>query len=315
VILTVALDVTLDVYYTIDSLSVGAATRVSEVLERAGGKGINIARILADLGEDPLAFGVQGGMVGAAVGQDLRALAMQHVLVQAPGQTRRSLSVMERSTGEVTRLDEVGASLSDSTWQELRSQVVQRLPEASVLILAGDPPPGLPATALAELVQAARAASVPVILDSDGLHLRNAVNLRPEIIKVRAADIITLTGQSDPVAAAHELLRAGAESVVVSLGAGEMCMISAEIGLIARPTKTLRGSTRGAGEAAVAALAVGLTEGFDWEQALVEAVAISAAAVAHPTCGSFDPTVHQAMRAEIQVEEIIGERLPADLGR
>ena len=310
-ILTVALDVTLDVYYMVDAFNLGSATRVSDVLERAGGQGIDVARVLTSLGEPALVIGAQGGVVGAAVTQDLRALGIEHVMLPAPGQTRRRLLVSERSSGIATMLDEVGPSTAEPTRQHLEQVVFDRLPQAAVLVLAGEPPAGLTSAVWTNLTRSAQAAGVPVIWDSGGAALLQGSEPGPQIVKLKAAEILDLTGEADPVAAAYTLLEAGAESVVVSLGALGMCMVSPEIALIARPTTTIRGSTRGAGEAAVAALAIGLTEGYDWEQALVEAVALSAAAVAHPTSGEFDRTVHRTMRGEIQVEEITGHRLPA----
>ncbi len=312
-ILTVALDVTLDVYYMVDNFALGSATQVSDVVERAGGPGIDVARVLTSLGEPTLVVGAEGGVVGAAVTQDLRALGIEHVMIPTSGQTRRRLLVSERSSGIATMLDEVGPSSTDPTRRQLEQVVMDQLPQASVLVLAGEPPAGLPWSVWGKLTRSAQAAGVSVIWDSGGPALLDRADAAPQIVKIKADQIMALTGDSDPVAGAYTLLEAGAESVVVSLGALGMCMVSPEIALIARPTSTIRGSTRGAGEAAVAALAIGLMEGFDWEQALVEAVALSAAAVAHPISGEFDRSVHSTMRDEIQVEEITEHRLPTAL--
>ncbi|MGW5423813.1 PfkB family carbohydrate kinase, partial [Streptomyces sp. NPDC003943] len=66
----------------------------------------------------------------------------------------------------------------------------------------------------------------------------------------------------------------------------------------------LRGNPTGAGDAAVAALARGLAAGVSWPRRLAEAVALSAAAVAAPLAGSFDPTVHRRLRGAVDVQPL-----------
>jgi tagatose 6-phosphate kinase len=67
VILTVALNAALDVTYKVPALRPGVSHRVTEVTERAGGKGLNVARVLAALGHDVTVTGFAGGATGRSL--------------------------------------------------------------------------------------------------------------------------------------------------------------------------------------------------------------------------------------------------------
>ncbi|MHC3394874.1 PfkB family carbohydrate kinase, partial [Streptomyces lavendulocolor] len=55
---------TLDITYKVDALTPHASHRVTDVAERPGGKGVNVARVLAALGHDPVVTGFAGGPTG-----------------------------------------------------------------------------------------------------------------------------------------------------------------------------------------------------------------------------------------------------------
>jgi tagatose 6-phosphate kinase len=109
--LTVTLNTTLDVTYEVGRLDPGAMHRVGSPRARAGGKGINVARVLHALGERVCVAGFAGGPAGQAVRAELAAAAIPAELVPVAGETRRTVAVVETAgagrdatTGEVARL-------------------------------------------------------------------------------------------------------------------------------------------------------------------------------------------------------------------
>lgn len=64
-ILTVTLNPALDVTYRVPSLTLDAVNRIADVSVRAGGKGLNVARVLHTLGYEVTALGLAGGPDGA----------------------------------------------------------------------------------------------------------------------------------------------------------------------------------------------------------------------------------------------------------
>lgn len=303
-ILTVTPNIALDITYTIDKFELHSSMRVDDVADRAGGKGINVSRVLASLGYDSLILGFAGGNVGSAIEADLIASALPYELVPIEGQTRRSIGIVDRSTGDATVLNEAGPHVSADEWDRLVEAVKHQLPNASTLVVSGSLPPGVGQAGVAELAQLAVAASVPVIVDTSGPSLLDAVAVGPDVVKPNAHEITAATGIADPLEGAAALLERGAKAVVVSLGADGMCVVTADQTLRAKPTRIISGNPTGAGDAGVAALAAGLSLASPWEDRLRQAVAVSAAAVAHPLAGSFDPDVYESMLTDVLVEDL-----------
>lgn len=303
-IVTVTPNIALDITYTIDRFDLHSSMRVNDVADRAGGKGINVSRVLAGLGRDSLILGLQGGNVGQAIEADLVASDLKFELTPIIGQTRRSVGIVDRSSGDATVLNEAGPIVSATEWEVLVASFTASLATATTVAVCGSLPPGVADHAVADLVQLAANAGVPVIADTSGPALLAAVERGPDIVKPNGDEITAATGIADPLLGAARLLELGAQAVVVSLGADGMCVVTPQRTLHAKPTRMIHGNPTGAGDAAVAALADGLERGNSWEERLREAVALSAAAVAHPLAGSYDQNVYEAMLNEVQVEVI-----------
>ncbi|NYV78634.1 PfkB family carbohydrate kinase, partial [Streptomyces sp. UH6] len=96
-ILTVTLNAALDITYRVRELRPRTSHRVTEVVERPGGKGINVARVLAALGHRVTVTGFAGGLTGRTV-RELLARApgpLVDTLVPVAGATRRTVSVLD----------------------------------------------------------------------------------------------------------------------------------------------------------------------------------------------------------------------------
>ena len=109
----------------------------------------------------------------------------------------------------------------------------------------GQSPPGIGQAGVAELAQLAVAASVPVIVDTSGPSLLDAVAIGPDVVKPNAHEIASATGIDDPLEGAAALIERGAKAVVVSLGADGMCVVTADQTLRAKPTRTISGNPTG----------------------------------------------------------------------
>ncbi|WP_328618353.1 1-phosphofructokinase family hexose kinase [Amycolatopsis sp. NBC_00355] len=278
-ILTVTPNTALDVTYTVDGLRPDGVHRVREVRSRAGGKGINVARVLHALGADVRAVATAGGATGSAVAADLGAAGVPAELVPIAGETRRTTTVLG-DDGSVTLLNEPGPALSAAEWRLLADAVRRHAPE--VLVCSGSLPPGAPSGAYASLLTGTS------VLDTSGAALLAGLAARPAVVKPNAEELREVTGLDDPVAAAGELRRAGAGAVVVSLGADGLLAVTGSGTWHATPSTALRGNSTGAGDAVVAALALGLSRREAWPGILRRAVALSGAAVLGPLAGDID---------------------------
>ncbi|GGV90406.1 sugar kinase [Streptomyces gelaticus] len=318
-ILTVTLNTALDLTYGVPELVPHASHRVSDMSERPGGKGLNVARVLSALGHETVVTGFAGGSTGAVLREllagpspleaDPRAASVPapapitDALVTVAGNTRRTIAVVDRATGDTTQLNEPGPLVSADEWTALLGRYEELLAGADAVALCGSLPPGIHVGAYAELVRAARAAGVPVLLDTSGEPLRRGIAARPDLIKPNADELAQLTGSREPMRATRDARRRGAHGVVASLGPDGMLAVTPDGSWQAAPPAKVLGNPTGAGDSAVAGLLSGLVEGLSWPDRLRRAVALSTATVLAPTAGDFDRAAYEELLPRVGVEE------------
>ncbi|MFF0292317.1 1-phosphofructokinase family hexose kinase [Kitasatospora sp. NPDC004615] len=293
-ILTVTPNPALDVTYSVPHVRPYTSHRVTGMATQAGGKGVNVARVLTALGHPARCVLPLGGPTGEAVRAELAAAGLEHAAVPVAGDTRRTVAVVD--TADATMFNEPGPELAGAEWDALLAETERHLPQAAVLVLSGSLPPGAPADGYAQLVTLGRGFGIPVVLDADGPALLAALPARPTAIKPNAAELTAATGLPDPHDAARTLLRRGAESVLASLGPDGLLAVDAHGAWRCAPSAPVTGNPTGAGDSAVAALAAGLSGHAGWSAILPDAVALSAATVLHPRAGRFDDAAYRRLR-------------------
>jgi tagatose 6-phosphate kinase len=303
VILTVTLNTALDITYRVGALRPHTSHRVSDVTERPGGKGVNVARVLAALGHETTVTGFAGGATGRTVREQLAEAAgvVVDALLPVAGATRRTIAVVDELTGDTTQLNEPGPQITPAEWGAFLDHYEELLPGASAVALCGSLPPGVPVGAYAGLIKSARAAGVPVLLDTSGEPLRRGVAARPDLVKPNTDELAELTGSHEPLRATQDARRRGARAVVASLGAQGLLALTPEGRWRATPPAPEHGNPTGAGDSAVAGLLSGLVEQLPWPDRLSRAVALSAATVRSPVAGEFDRTAYEKLLAQITV--------------
>ncbi|WP_285570818.1 1-phosphofructokinase family hexose kinase [Streptomyces sp. RTGN2] len=307
-ILTVTLNTALDLTYGVPALVPHSSHRVTDLSERPGGKGVNVARVLAALGHESVVTGFAGGATGAVLRALLAALpagpaTVTDALVPVSGDTRRTLAVVDRATGDTTQFNEPGPHVTADEWTAFLVSYGNLLATADAVALCGSLPPGIHVGAYAELVRLARAAGVPILLDTSGEPLRRGIAARPDLIKPNADELAQLTGSRDPLRATRDARRRGAHGVIASLGPDGMLAVASGGSWQASPPAPVKGNPTGAGDSAVAGLLSGLVEGLDWPDRLRRAVALSTATVLSPTAGEFDRAAYEELLPRVRIEE------------
>ncbi|WP_042409381.1 1-phosphofructokinase family hexose kinase [Streptacidiphilus carbonis] len=294
-IVTVTLNAALDTTYRLDALRVGGTNRVASVRQRAGGKGVNTARVLAARGRSVLVAGLAGGPAGRSLREDLCAAGLPHRLTPVRGATRRTVAVVD-DDGEVTGLWEPGPEIAATEWRRFAEHdFPTALVEAEVLVLSGSLPPGVPADAYAVLLRRAEQLGVPAVLDADGEALLAGLAGRPALVKPNAEEARRATGCADPATAADRLRGLGAATAVVTAGADGLFGSAEGLRWHTPAPRRIRGNPTGAGDAATAALAIALADGLSWPDATADAAALAAAAVAAPLAGDYDPELYREL--------------------
>ncbi|WP_104181627.1 1-phosphofructokinase family hexose kinase [Arthrobacter sp. B0490] len=289
-IVTVTPNPALDTTYTVPALVPGRSHRVAPPVVKAGGKGLNVARVIHQTGHGVHAILPVGGDSGALLKADLVESGISHSLVDVALPTRRSIAIHDRAAGDATLLNEEGYGLTPDEWDLLAGRVLQWLPRSGCLAGSGSLPPDAAPDFYARLVDAARPLGLPTIIDTSGPALLAAARAGATVLKPNHHELLKSTGEVDPERGAMKLLALGAGLVLVSQGEKGMLAFEARGSGISSwhagfPT-VLAGNPTGAGDAAVAAVAVLLAQGVRHAPDLLRAATgWSAAAVPMPTAG------------------------------
>lgn len=290
-ILTVTPNPAIDLTYRVASLHAGESHRVAPPAVRAGGKGINVARVIMQSGGAAFALTTAGGGTGLGLTDDLDAARLPYEVVAVTAPTRSSIAIVDDDAGETTIFNETGRPLTSAEWTAVSDAIERLAVPATCLVGSGSLPPGAPDDFYARLVATAAVRGIPSIVDAVGPALLLAAEARATVLKPNLRELAETTGRSDPVEGARELLARGARIVLVSLGAdGMLAVRTGSAPVRARLGERLRGNPTGAGDAAVASVASHLAEGeTELEQLVRRATAWSAAAVLAPLAGELDP--------------------------
>ncbi|WP_406076748.1 1-phosphofructokinase family hexose kinase [Micromonospora sp. NBC_00858] len=306
-VISVSLNPALDITYTVPELVADTSHRVTSVVSRAGGKGLNVARVLRQLGAETLVLGLSGGAVGEHIEAELAAAGVPAQFTRLAAETRRTVTVLARGTATV--LNEPGPHVTEAQWAAFLDAFAERVRAARVVVLSGSRPPGVPETAYADLVTIARAGGAEAIVDAEGPALRHALAAAPALVKPNAHEAADLLGRpvrtrDDAVAVAHRLVRLGASAGVVSRGADGFVAVTGGVAFSARAPEQVSGNPTGAGDALAAVLAYGLVTRAPWRDVLARGAAVSAAAVACPWAGEYDDDVASRLLDGTTVETL-----------
>ena len=332
-IVTVTLNPAIDRSVWLDGALVpGRTHRARTVLSRFGGKGINVARTAAALAAPVIATGVAGEESADALERELARSGVEARFLRVPAAMRTNLKLIERATGRLTEVNEPGASISQALLAELEAWLFAADPAApagwscdGVLVLSGSLPPGTDPSLYARWT--ARS-PLPTIVDAAGAALRSALAAHPWLVKPNRAEAEELLGWpitdvEEAGAAALDLLALGAQGVILSLG-GEGAIAAHQgkwqfIPVVPVPTRGDEPqSSVGAGDAVVAAMAVGLRRWLGEGGGRCQAAAMSTehffrlaawgASVAARHIGGLLPAGRHCDQTDVRVDEKGGEQ-------
>ena len=307
---TVTLNPAMDRMLFVDGLRPGEVQTVLRSRLCAGGKGVNVARILAQLGADVCMTGFVAGRTGGQFLEELAAVRARCDFCRLrAGETRTNTKLYDVRGHCTTDLNEAGPTAEKADAAALLEKVRALAAQSEVLVLSGSVPPGVPADLYAQMIAAARACGCRTILDTAGAALALGAAAGPTLVKPNRQELAALSGRvlDTPAAlrtAAQNLLRQGAETVVVSAGSEGAYWFGAHETLFAPVLPVPVAGTVGAGDAMVAGLAFALAQGLSAREAFALGAAASQCCVQTGAAGDVTAADVARMRPRIQVETL-----------
>lgn len=266
-VMTVTMNPALDKTVTVESVRVGELNRIKEVRTDAGGKGINVAKVLKHFDTDVYTMGICAGSQGVILQEKLRDLGIQASFIETNGETRINMKVVDQRTKQTTEFNEPGLWADAGLLKRFADEFTNSLEGISYVVLGGSLPPGAPADYYKKLILAARSKGVRTILDADGEAFARGLEAVPYAVKPNIHELEAYLGrklitEAGIVTAAKVLISQGVQIVQVSMGREGSLLVAADEAYRAKPFPITPLSTVGAGDSMVAAMVYGFMKGM-----------------------------------------------------
>ncbi|MGB4648803.1 MAG: 1-phosphofructokinase [Acetivibrionales bacterium] len=282
-IYTVTLNPAVDKTVVINDFKVDSVNRVASMRKDAGGKGINVSKVISSLGGRSKAMGILGGFTGRYIKNYLDDIGIENDFVFISGETRTNLKIIDRMNRTNTDINEPGPAVSESDLETLRDKLLSAVRNDSIVVFSGSVPENVDKDIYFCWIDDVKQKGATTILDADGELLKKGIEAGPHLIKPNIFELGRLFGTEirDARQAAEyagQLVRDYKNRmVVVSMGdKGALFVDRAKVLLVHAPDVEVQ-STVGAGDAMVAALAYSIDRGLDFES-MVRLAAASAGA-------------------------------------
>lgn len=252
-----------------------------------GGGGINVARVIGQLGGTALPVYLAGGATGDVLDELMAERALPFRRISIAGHTRIAMNVFERSTGQEYRFIPEGPEVTPGEWLECLAVIDALAPDW--LVVSGSRPRGLPDDCFVTLVRRATERGARVVLDSSGPALAATLAagglalVKPSIGEFRALTGLPLADADEAAEAARAYVEAGRAAIVAITMGHEGALLVSREATFHRPALPVPvRSATGAGDSFVAAMTLALAEGRPVAHAFLFGMAAGSATVMLP---------------------------------
>lgn len=309
-IISITMNPSIDISYPLETLHLDTVNRVTNVSKTAGGKGLNVARVLYQSGADTLASGLVGGHFGAFIQEKLSNEGIHHRFFMIEGETRNCIAILHQ--GKQTEILEQGPSITNDEAKRFLSHFDQIIEQASMLTFSGSLPAGLPDDYYKDMIDLCHKKNKPVVLDCSGRALQKVLKgpAQPLLIKPNREELAALLGRNikNTIADLKEALLSslfnGVEWVVVSLGVDGVFAKHYDIFYQVKIPSIEVVNPVGSGDATVAGLAQALDFKQSDEKVLKHGNVLGMLNAQEKVTGQVNMQNYQALFDQIQVKKV-----------
>lgn len=263
--------------YLDEDLKIEHLNLAKEVNYRAGGKGINVSKVLKNLGVESTAIGFVAGFVGDFIVRDLKNDNIKSEFVELEGNTR--INVKINGNDKETELTGVSPEITNEKLQELIGKI-SNLQDGDILVLSGSVPSSISSKIYKELSENVKA-NVEIVLDTRGNLLQDNIHnnlfVKPNIHELRDMFNEKLETKSEIVEKCKYFLDRGVKNVILSRGGEGALLVNKDFVLEATVPKGQLINSIGAGDSMVAGFIAGVVKGMTIEDSFKLAVASGSA--------------------------------------
>lgn len=308
-IITLTLNAAVDKAYQISgTVRPGTVMRVNACRNTAGGKGLNVARIVKLCKEDVMPSGLAGGNTGALLERLAYRDGLESRFVHVNAETRCCINILDEKH-QSTEFLEPGEEVTEQEMMRFMTEFEKICMDAQVVTMSGSVPRGVQKDIYRILAGKVKSWGKKVILDTSGELLREGILAAPDMIKPNQEELSMLLGRpvssmEEVKSAAMELHKKGIGQVVVSLGREGALLVCGQGVLHGIPPKIKAVNTVGCGDSMVAAFAVAYKRGYTPRESLKYAVAVSAANALSEQTGHFEQEELEKIYPCVRIQDL-----------
>lgn len=308
-ILTVTMNPSIDVSYPLEELNIDTVNRIEKVSKTAGGKGLNVSRVLSQLNAPLTATGVVGGKFGDYLTEQLDKDGIPHSFSKIEGETRSCIAILHE--GKQTEILESGPEVTAEEQEAFVAHFEELMADTDFITISGSLPKGINHDFYSLLIDKATEADVKVLLDTSGATLKASLENthKPFLIKPNETEIADLLGKE--IHSNDELVEAledkefdGIEWIVVTLGAdGAIVKHQKNYYRVDIPTIKVVNPV-GSGDSTIAGLAYALSEGKSPEDVIKSGMVTGMLNTLEEKTGFINVDNFETLFKQIKVEKI-----------
>lgn len=283
-IYTITLNPAIDRRIILNNFKIDGVNRFNDVREDAGGKGINVSKMIHNLGGKSTALGIVAGASGHFIKEQLDKMGILHNFIEGEGNTRTNLKIVDPIYRTYTDINEEGKPISQEILDKMETHLFETVKEGDILILAGSVPNNVSKNIYGQWIHKAKERNIKVLLDAEGELLKQGISAGPYLIKPNIHELEGILNkkiltQDEAIEYGKMLLDNDIKIVVISRGS-EGCILISPNKVLQVPGLVVNvKSTVGAGDSMVGALAYAIESGYTIEEAIALGVAASTATI------------------------------------
>ena len=276
---------------------------------QANGKGVNVSCILKRRGVDNVALGVGGGFTLDYIADFLTEQGIRNHFYKNAGFTRINVFTRVVSDNTEYKLVNPGPEISAETLKQLYQQLTT-LGADDWLCVSGSFARGIEPSFLLQLGKLSRENGFALIIDSSYPEAVKALAYQPLLVKPNDAELMSWFNQSGEadlatmVKLGHKALAAGAQNVLVSLGAAGALFMNQDVTLVGNAPKIDVLNTAGAGDTMLGTFLAGLYQKQNLADTLKLAIAAGSDTARRAWITDFNET--DELLTQIKIKKLEG---------
>ncbi len=305
-IYTVTFNPSIDYVIFMNDFKIDGLNRATATYKFAGGKGINVSRVLKTLDVESTALGFAGGFPGKFIADTLNNSAIQSNFIEVDEDTRINVKL---KTGQETEINAPGPHITSAQFEQLLQQIKNTTSE-DIVIVAGSVPSSIPSDAYAQIAQITAQTGAKLVVDAEKELAESVLSYHPLFIKPNKDELevmfnTTVNSDEDVIKYGRLLVDKGAQSVIVSLGGDGAIYIDKEISIKAVNPQGKVVNTVGSGDSTVAGMVAGIASGLTIEKAFQQAVACGTATAFDEDLATRDAI--EKIKSQVTISVLDGE--------